>query len=68
MVSSGRGWSRATKLWDAARLLSQDEISGGNCECIAVRVGREGRKHPREGPGSVCLRIRQKPHGSVQLD
>ena len=45
-VSLGRGWSRAMKFWDAAHLPSQDEISGGNCECIAVRVAREGRKHP----------------------
>ena len=47
-VSLGRGWSRAMKFWDAAHLPSQDEISGGNCECIAVRVAREGRKHPWE--------------------
>jgi len=46
MVCSRRGCRRAIKLWDAACLPSHDEISGGNCEFIAVRVDREGRKHP----------------------
>lgn len=48
VVSSEKVWKGARQLWDSAHLLCQKEISRGNCECIAVRADRKGRKQSGE--------------------